>query len=312
MNVTCKLFWIAAAIVATSISNESEAQTSPKLRPIGSPSAVDAFATQSSSRPQIARMQSGGDSFAMPPPSLPPPSLPPSGFTVPPTGTLPPQLQSAPGGFNAGPIPPPRTTTPQPVQPSPAGPPRTQVPPAQGQGLPNNPNLSTNPAFTPRSNVGPGSSRQTIQSIPGIGGNSPRPSSGPSDYAAIPQPQLSNAFATMDNCRNISGPSTYRASGAFGCGAPNSYASPVYAPVAFVPPPSQIAPAVALPPGATFNPGGIAGTVPPVIPGSSGYRPLFTLGQESKPVQVGQGIIGQPVAYVPGQFFRNALRYISF
>jgi hypothetical protein len=116
----------------------------------------------------------------------------------------------------------------------------------------------------------------------------------------------------MDNCRNITGPSTYSASGAFGCGAPSGYGAPVYAPVAYVPPPSQIAPAVALPPGATFNPGGIAGTVPAVIPGNSGYRPLISLGQESNPVQIGQGIIGQPVAYVPGQCFRNALRYISF
>lgn len=41
-----------------------------------------------------------------------------------------------------------------------------------------------------------------------------------------------------------------------------------------------------------------------------GYQPLFTLGQNAN-VVLGRGIIGQPVAYVPGQAFRNFLRYIS-
>jgi hypothetical protein len=35
------------------------------------------------------------------------------------------------------------------------------------------------------------------------------------------------------------------------------------------------------------------------------------LGQQKNPVQLGRGIIGQPVAYVPGQWFRNWLRYVS-
>ncbi len=43
---------------------------------------------------------------------------------------------------------------------------------------------------------------------------------------------------------------------------------------------------------------------------SAGHRPLFGLGQENYNVQIGRGIIGQPVAYVPGQTFRNFLRYI--
>ncbi len=41
-----------------------------------------------------------------------------------------------------------------------------------------------------------------------------------------------------------------------------------------------------------------------------GYRPLFSLGQENYNVQLGRGIIGQPVAYVQGQPVRNFLRYI--
>jgi hypothetical protein len=45
-------------------------------------------------------------------------------------------------------------------------------------------------------------------------------------------------------------------------------------------------------------------------PDNSGLRPLFTLGQENYNVGVGRGIIGQPVAYVNGQPFRNFLRYL--
>ncbi len=45
-------------------------------------------------------------------------------------------------------------------------------------------------------------------------------------------------------------------------------------------------------------------------PNNSGFRPLFGFGQDNYNVQLGRGIIGQPVAYVPGQAFRNFLRYI--
>ncbi len=44
---------------------------------------------------------------------------------------------------------------------------------------------------------------------------------------------------------------------------------------------------------------------------NSGYRPLFSLGQENYNVQIGRGIIGQPTVYVPGQPVRNFIRYIS-
>ena len=39
-------------------------------------------------------------------------------------------------------------------------------------------------------------------------------------------------------------------------------------------------------------------------------RPFMTMGQERNRVVVGQGIVGQPVAYVPGQWVRNSLRYL--
>ena len=44
---------------------------------------------------------------------------------------------------------------------------------------------------------------------------------------------------------------------------------------------------------------------------SSGFRPLIGFGQDANNVQLGRGIFGQPKAYVPGQFFRNSLRYIT-
>lgn len=44
---------------------------------------------------------------------------------------------------------------------------------------------------------------------------------------------------------------------------------------------------------------------------NSGYRPLISLGQENYNVQLGRGLFGQPTVYVPGQYVRNFLRYIS-
>jgi hypothetical protein len=46
-------------------------------------------------------------------------------------------------------------------------------------------------------------------------------------------------------------------------------------------------------------------------PNNSGYSPVFSLGQENYNVQIGRGIIGQPTVYVPGQPFRNFIRYLS-
>jgi hypothetical protein len=309
-----------------------------------------------SSLRQVTVMQIPVDSQPMAPPSLPPggfafpntaqplpnnigPASPPSGFAFPSNG-LPAPLQST---SPAGPIALPPSPQPQPAQPQfiqPAPPPNVPLPLNQGamntapapvaprvvpsQGLPINPNVSPQPR--PSSSaplvVGPGSVVPRMSAPPngmpgGMGPAAVNPPSA-SDYAAIPQPQLDNAFATMDNCRNVTGPSPYRAAGFFGCNQPASYTSPVYgppvygAPTTYVPPPSQVAPAVALPAGATYSPVSMAGSVPPVLPGSPGYRPLFTLGQERNPVQVGQGFWGQPVAYVPGQTIRNGLRYISF
>ncbi|MCU0718994.1 MAG: hypothetical protein MUC83_04765 [Pirellula sp.] len=43
---------------------------------------------------------------------------------------------------------------------------------------------------------------------------------------------------------------------------------------------------------------------------ASQYRPLIGLGQDVRSAQLGRGIIGQPVAYMPSQPLRNVLRYL--
>lgn len=43
---------------------------------------------------------------------------------------------------------------------------------------------------------------------------------------------------------------------------------------------------------------------------ASQYRPLIGLGQDVRQAQLGRGIIGQPVAYMPSQPLRNVLRYL--
>jgi hypothetical protein len=128
----------------------------------------------------------------------------------------------------------------------------------------------------------------------------------------MPPPQLdSGGFATMDNCRLITGPSQYMAASVFGggCGqvVPASYA-PTSCPPAAAPPavalPPEIPSAATIPPVSVFPPVAQSVTAAPA-------RALISFGQERNVVQVGQGLWGQPVAYVPGQHLRNWLRYLS-
>ena len=244
-----------------------------RLRPIGSPSAVDAFTPSPYSVRQVAMMQVTGDGAFVPPPSL--------------QGNLP---------LN------------------------TQAPNPLPQNLPFNNAVAPNP-LSPQNPTFNNGGLRFQQPGANFGSNhiGPPARSGANDYAAIAPPQLGNDYASMGNCRNISGPSTYRAAGIFGCNAPANFGTPIYGPTTYGPPatyvapPAQIAPAIGLPPGAVVAPASYAGgSLPPVLPGNPGYRPLLSFGQEKNPVQVGQGLLGQPVAYVPGQFIRNVLRYISF
>ncbi len=123
------------------------------------------------------------------------------------------------------------------------------------------------------------------------------------DYAPLIQPQLNNQFATMDNSCHVSGPSTYTAASASGCCAPVSY----QAPPAYIAPPAPIAPPMAIAPQPVMVPGAPIIAAPRTgVPSGS----LISFGQDRYPVQVGPGLFGQPVAYVPGQTCRNWIRYI--
>jgi hypothetical protein len=116
-----------------------------------------------------------------------------------------------------------------------------------------------------------------------------------SDMTPLAPPQLGGEYATVGNCCCVSGPSTYRAASAGVCGPSLTYDVPQ----AYLPPPSEIPVPAVLPP--TF-----------VAPGASAapIRPLLSFGQQYKPVELGRGIVGQPVAYVPGEPIRNFVRYI--
>lgn len=121
------------------------------------------------------------------------------------------------------------------------------------------------------------------------------------DTAPVPMPRLEDQMATIDNCNCISGPSGYTAGGYWGCGTETTTPVIYSQPGRFVAPPAMIAPPVTTPAMAPMA----------YSPTNAGYRPLFTLGQDAYNAQLGRGIIGQPTAYVPGQHFRNFLRYLS-
>ncbi|MCC9603405.1 hypothetical protein LOC67_22885 [Stieleria sp. JC731] len=133
----------------------------------------------------------------------------------------------------------------------------------------------------------------------------------PSDLVPMEAPALqSNGYARMDNCALITPPSQYQYMAASvyggGCGtvAPMGYAA--VAPVSL---PPEVAAPVAMPPAAVTAP--VVGTPLGAPATAAPARALISLGQDRYMVQVGQGLWGQPVAYVPGQGLRNWLRYLS-
>jgi hypothetical protein len=197
-----------------------------------------------------------------------------------------PNTLQLPNSF-APPVTPPVTQTLPPSVMLPPGPvPTTQFPTAPF------PSTSVQPTIPRGLPLNPGN----FAPIP-IGPSGPIPSN--SDLAPLAQPQLNDGFATVGNCPCVSPPSSYVA--ASGPCSTVSYQGPVsYAgPQTYVAPTTQIAAPVVVPVAAV--PDRRAG-----IP----RGPLINFGQNRNPVQVGQGIVGQPVAYVPGQRFRNWIRYI--
>jgi hypothetical protein len=180
------------------------------------------------------------------------------------------------------------------------------APPVTGRaapavGTPSAPPLSVRPAPTTGNSSGgglpPGGYGAGGQPL--VRGNqntpvNPQPLTGqsPSDLTPVPSPQMNQNWATTGTSPLVTAPSGYRAE-FWECGAPmvipaggNPY---IYYPATVMPNAPQ---AVAVMP-------------------SAGPRPLFTLGQENYNVQLGQGIIGQPTAYVVGQPIRNFFRYLA-
>ncbi|WP_404304761.1 hypothetical protein [Neorhodopirellula lusitana] len=252
---------------------------------------------------QQVAMQGG---FALPPqtgsagqasPQTPGAFAPPSSFSPPPLNT-PPGLSQAP--LQPAPAP---SFSPQPQTVSPT--PMTATPNAIAPNtLPNN-SLPNNTL---------GQSTTTPRSLPNYQGGAAMQNGMVDDYQPVPPPQIANGgFATMGDCRLITPPSSYSAMSPYGggCGgnvAPTAYDSP------YTPPPAQIAAPAVMPPN-TLLPTSPANLPPATYTPQSGAAPvgsLVTFGQQNYPVQVGQGLWGQPVAFVPGQSFRNWLRYFSF
>ncbi|MEM1225568.1 MAG: hypothetical protein AAGJ40_07715 [Planctomycetota bacterium] len=244
------------------------------MRPIGSPSAVDRY-----QMPSQTSVRGG--------PSIRRVAMQSGGFALPPMGEA--AVPQAPfpstGGSNVLPTPPPNLATPR------------QLP----GGIP--PDAAAINSI-PRSVAAPDALPGTVNPL---GGST-------LDYEPITPPQLANGgFSTMADCRLITPPSTYSALSPVGNGCGCSPIAPVSATGIYAPPPAQIAAPAAMPPVA---PGTLVPTtLPPNFPSAADAAPigsLVTFGQEQFPVQVGQGLWGQPVAYVPGQSFRNWLRYFSF
>jgi len=277
-------FYIVSLVNAEPmLSGQVHAQTArPTFRPIGSGSLVDQYDRRSNMNQPIRQVAMQSQGFSLPEDGVGPPNASQPNTSIPPTYS-PPQT-------------PPSTA--QPLRPS--------APDLQPAPVPQTPNVRL-PGNTPSPGNSPMPNRTVAPNqFPPAGSPAPRqlPMNGPpslADYQPVPPPEISNGgFATMADCRLISPPSSYTAMSPYGtvggCGSgvsPIAYAEP------YLPPAAQIAAPAAMPPLTT----GL--TAAPV-------KSLVTFGQENYPVQVGQGLWGQPVAYVPGQRFRNWLRYISF
>lgn len=203
----------------------------------------------------------------------------------------PPETSPAPPNFNS-----PGAISNAPLPPGPL--PQVQVPSSQ---------------TLPQQNLGQQNLRQgnLPATLPFPGPTTAVPIGPRSDYAPMSTPSLGGSISNINNCANVTGPSGYSAAFSSPCGcAPVAYQAPV--PQAFQAPPAQIA-APAIVPGGQFSAPSFGA---PVMGAPAALNPapvgsLLSFGQERYPVQVGQGLLGQPKAYVPGQTFRNWLRYFT-
>ncbi len=196
------------------------------------------------------------------------------GFTMPQVNPINPGNQPS-----TAPVMPPMDAVPQ-NPPSLA--PQQVLPPAQvpQNAFPNN-NVQPRPATT----------NPPLQSVP--------QNVYPNDNYAMNQ-NWDDCIATIDNSPYVTAPVRYISSQPCGCG-PYMQTGYTTVPQTFTPPPAVIGQPVLTP-----------DVVPPgYYPNDVGFKPLLSLGQERYNVVLGRGIIGQPTAYVPGQTFRNILRYLS-
>lgn len=254
------------------------ADVASRLRPIGSPSAVDRYQNQRrvfpSSQIQLTQFEFPGSL----PAGDPVVESPRSSIALPP---------ALPG----------RSTNISPPPSNPATPLR-QLPRANPPAAPlatGNP-ATGNPAFG--NNFSGGSTLRN-----GFGDAS--------DLTPISPPQIGNEFATANNSALVVPPGQYNAAMAVPsigqCGA-------FYNPVGFnaggFSNPSIAAPAS----GSVFGDPGVIGSpaIAAAPPGSvAPAGALISLGQSPSPIEIGRGLIGQPKAYVQGQPVRNWLRYFT-
>ncbi|TWU16518.1 hypothetical protein [Allorhodopirellula heiligendammensis] len=331
-------FYVVNGVTSSPLESQSVlAQTTGlPFQEIGSPSAVDRYSERG--RYTATGYRAGADDVDFQRrPATPAPvrqvSMQSGGFSAPPQGAAAsPQLNQVPTQF----APPPLDTPPQLSSQGIALPPGTV--PASPQTLsppPSDSSPLSPPSLSFSESTPPPASSLPPRSLPNptrdFTSGEPSYAAPPiADYAPVPPPQLSNGgYATMADCRLITPPSSYTAMSPYGgtCGsvAPTNYASP------YTPPPAQIAAPAAMPPMTVSPPVTVSPpstvsstvTIPPPMtvppsatvvspPAAAPVGSLVTFGQETLPVQVGQGLWGQPVAYVPGQRCRNWLRYLSF
>ena len=266
-----------------------------RMRPIGSPSAVDRYrqASAAQRRAPVARQQTASlqETGFYPRSQVRQVAMMQNEFVAP---------DLAPGTIQPGTIPPGT------IQPG-------TIPPGtlpSGDALIPLPGPNTSGVSRPLPRANPvASAPPASNSVPGnFSGGSLN-----SDLAQVPQPQLQNSgFATVDNCNCVSGPSGYTAACGYGCGSNLGFVAQTGAQVpvtpGFVAPQAQIPNPAAMPTFIQPSIGSRLGLGTGVGTGTA-PRALISLGQQLNTVQVGQGLWGQPVAYVPGQSIRNWVRY---
>ncbi len=272
---------LAVTLIANDVSSQNFDTPMTRMRPIGAASAVDQYRSPSYESTAVASIR-------------PAAQFQETGYSSP-VRQAAMQMSFPPSAGASNAVLPPSTSLPQQTT-QPISLPPNSLPP---NSLP--PNLPPN--SLPPNSLPPNSLPQSMLPTGNLPSNTFRSSN---DLTPIAQPQFgSGGYATMSNCNNVSGPSSYSAASGIGCGqvgyqAPIGYAPNLQPPPNLavapgtIPPPGMLAPAIAIPPRSAAPVG-----------------PLLTFGQSANPVQVGPGLFGQPKAYVPGQGVRNWLRYLT-